>query len=219
MKNEIYKYFKLIIGCMIGSFGIVLILKSNIGASPWVVFHQGLSKEFNISIGQIMMMVSLTLLFVGWQLGELFGSGSIINTIVYSYCVDFIINSGLIPDGTNLFSGIIMVVLGTSILSFGVYLYIHNGLGSGPRDALMVGLIKKTGKSVKIIRSSIELIVLFIGYLLGGVVGVGTIIYAIFIGYLLQLIFKFFKFNIHELKQRTIKDEFLLLKNYYYKIN
>jgi len=214
MKRELYKYFKLVIGCIIGSFGMVIIMKSNIGSSPWLVFHQGLGMELGISIGTAMMLVNIILLIVGWRLGELFGSGTIINAIVFSFMMDFIINNNIIPIGVNLFSGIIMTLLGTVILSLGIYMYVHNGLGCGPRDALMVGLVKTTGKSVKMIRSTIEISVLIIGYFMGGIVGVGTIIYAIIIGYLVQFMFKFFKFNVNELKQRTIKEEFILLKNY-----
>ncbi|MGB6128876.1 MAG: YitT family protein [Psychrilyobacter sp.] len=214
MKRELYKYLKLVIGCIIGSFGMVVIMKSNIGSSPWLVFQQGLGKELGMSIGKVMMLVNVILLFVGWRLGELFGSGTILNSIVWSYIMDLVIETNIVPEGTNLFSGIIMVLLGTGILSLGMYIYVHNGLGCGPRDALMVGLVKKTGKSVKMIRSIIEISVLILGYFMGGIVGVGTIIYAIIIGYLLQFIFKCFKFNINELKQRTIKEEFILLKNY-----
>lgn len=214
MKKELYKYFKVIIGCIIGSFGMVIIMKSNIGSSPWLVFHQGLAMELGISIGTAMMLVNIILLIVGWRLGESFGSGTIINAIVFSFMIDFIINSNIIPTGVNLFLGIVMTLLGTVILSFGIYMYVHNGLGCGPRDALMVGLVKKTGKPVKIIRSTIEISVTILGYFMGGIVGIGTIIYAIIIGYLVQFMFKVFKFNVNELKQRNIKEELILLKNY-----
>jgi len=99
-------------------------------------------------------------------------------------------------------------------LGIGCYLYISTGLGCGPRDALMVALTKKTNFSVRFIRSTIEITVLVIGYFLGGYVGAGTVITAVFTGSFIQYVFKMFDFDVKLVTHRNIKDEVILLKTY-----
>jgi len=217
MKNEILKYIKLFSGFFFSSLGIVLVIKSNLGFSPWNVLHQGISIVGNITIGQASILVGILVITLDIFLGEQIGSGSIFNTIFIGLFIDLILFSNLIPLSHNPLIGIPMLFMGLFTLSIGCYLYMSTGLGCGPRDALMVAFTKKTNFSVQFIRSTLEITVLVIGYFLGGYVGVGTLLTAIFTGTFIQYVFKIFHFDVKSVTHRNIKDEIILLKIFFLK--
>jgi len=101
-----------------------------------------------------------------------------------------------------------MLILSIFVMGFGIYYYLSILLGAGPRDGLMVALVKKTDKPVWLIRNGIELIVLIVGYFLGGPVGIGTVVYAVGIGYIIQWVFKLYKFNTKEVVHKSIMDNY-----------
>ncbi|UUV19879.1 hypothetical protein NRK67_10745 [Fusobacteria bacterium ZRK30] len=214
MKNEILKYIKLFLGFFVCSLGIVIIIRSNLGFSPWDVLHQGISKVGNITIGQASILVGILVITLDVFLGEQIGSGTVFNIIFIGTFMDLILFSKLIPLSDTPLLGVPMMFIGLFILGIGCYLYISTGLGCGPRDALMVALTKKTNFSVMFIRSSIEVTVLVIGYFLGGYAGIGTVITAVFTGSFIQYVFKIFDFDVKSVTHRNIKDEALLLKAY-----
>lgn len=214
MKNEILKYIKLFLGFFVCSLGIVIIIRSNLGFSPWDVLHQGISKVGNITIGQASILIGILVITLDIFLGEQIGSGTIFNIIFLGSFMDLILFSNLIPLSHSPLSGVPMMFIGLFILAIGGYLYISTGLGCGPRDALMIALTKKTGFSIMFIRNIIEITVLVIGYFLGGYAGVGTIITAVFTGSFIQYVFKMFNFDVKSVTHRNIKDEIILLKAY-----
>ncbi|MCS5420517.1 MULTISPECIES: YczE/YyaS/YitT family protein [Psychrilyobacter] len=214
MKNEILKYIKLFLGFFVHALGIVLIIRSNLGFSPWDVLHQGVSKIGHITIGQASILVGIIVITVDVMLGEQIGSGTIFNIIFIGIFMDLILYSKIIPLSHSVLTGIPMMFLGIFVFGIGTYLYISPGLGNGPRDALMVALTKKTNSSVRFIRSTIEITVLVIGYFLGGYAGMGTIITAVLIGGFMQRIFNMFDFDVKSVDHRNIKDEAILLKAY-----
>lgn len=214
MKNEILKYIKLFLGFFVCSLGIVIIIRSNLGFSPWDVLHQGISKVGNITIGQASILVGILVITLDLFLGEQIGSGTVFNIIFIGTFMDLILFSKLIPLSHTPLLGVPMMFMGLFVLGVGCYLYISTGLGCGPRDALMVALTKKTNFSVMFIRSSIEVTVLVIGYFLGGYAGVGTVITAVFTGTFIQYVFKMFDFDVKSVTHRNIKDEVVLLKAY-----
>ena len=186
---KILKYIKLFIGLFVCSLGIVIIIRSNLGFSPWDVLHQGISKVGHITIGQASILIGILVITLDLFLGERIGSGTILNIIFIGSFMDLIIFSNMIPLSHHFLIGTFMMFLGLFILGIGSYLYISTGLGCGPRDALMVALTKKTNFSVRVIRSTIEVTVLIIGYFLGGYAGIGTVITAIFTGSFIQYVF------------------------------
>jgi uncharacterized membrane protein YczE len=214
MKNEIFKYIKLFSGFFVCSLGIVIIIRSNLGFSPWDVLHQGISKVGNITIGQASILVGILVITLDVFLGERIGSGTIFNIIFIGSFMDLILFSNMIPLSHHPLVGISMMFMGLFILGIGSYLYISTGLGCGPRDALMVALTKKTNFSVMFIRSSIEITVLVLGYFLGGYAGVGTVITAVFTGSFIQYVFKMFNFDVKSVTHRNIKDEVIFFKTY-----
>ncbi|WP_028856049.1 YczE/YyaS/YitT family protein [Psychrilyobacter atlanticus] len=214
MKKEMLKYLKLFLGLFICSLGIIVIIKSNLGFSPWDVLHQGISKISDLTIGQASIFVGFIVITLDFFLGERIGSGSILNIIFLGTFMDLILYLDIVPLSNNMFTGIFMMFLGMFILSIGCYLYISPGLGCGPRDALMVALTKKTKFSVGTVRNIIEISVLIAGYLMGGYAGVGTVITALFTGSFIQGVFRLFKFDVKSVVHRDIRSEAILLKRY-----
>jgi uncharacterized membrane protein YczE len=214
MKNEILKYLKLFLGFFCCSLGVIIIIKSNLGFSPWDVLHQGISNIFKITIGQASILIGLIVITLDLFLGEQVGSGTIFNIFSTGIFMDLILYLDIIPLSTSLFTGVSMMFLGLFILSVGCYLYISTGLGCGPRDALMVALTKKTNFSVSAVRNTIEIGVLATGYLMGGYAGAGTVVVALFTGIFMQRVFKLFNFDVKTVVHRDIINEIILLKTY-----
>lgn len=197
---------RITLGFFLCACGTVLALNSNLGLSPWDVFHQGLTKISSVTMGQASIIVGVIIVIITSILGLKVGLGTIANMIVIGCFIDLIIYAKIIPVCNNLFSGIIMMIGSLFASAIGSYLYIGCEMGCGPRDGLMIALVKITGKPIGIIRFFIEMGALIIGWILGGFVGVGTLITAFGIGYCVQLIYKIFKSDVKLLKHRNIRE-------------
>jgi len=194
-----------------------MIINANLGLSPWEVFHQGLTNIINITMGQANILMGFMLIVINTIFKEKLGWGTILNMIFIGVFIDILMLNNIIPQFEAFVPSLIMMLSGMFVIGFASYLYIGSGLGAGPRDGLMVVLTKKTNKSVRFIRNSIETIVLAIGYSLGGFIGIGTLITALTIGYFIQLAFKIFKFDVKEVKHRFIDEDIILLKSKLFK--
>ncbi len=217
MKGEILKYLKLFLGFFVCSLGVIIVIKSDLGFSPWDVLHQGISKVGGITIGQASIIVGIGVITVDLFLGERIGSGTILNILFIGSFMDLILFLDLVPLSNNMVMGVFMMFLGLFVFSVGCYLYISTGLGCGPRDALMVALTKKTKFSVRGVRNTIEISVLACGYLLGGYAGVGTVIAALFTGTFIQGVFRLFNFDVRSVVHRDIRGEVVSVKRYIFK--
>lgn len=163
---------------------IALMIRANIGASPWDVFGQGLARTLDISFGLSTIAISAMVLLFWLPLRQRMGFGTIANAILVGIFADLTLL--VLPEPAQLVLQSLMFTAGLLLLALASALYIGAGMGPGPRDGLMTGLVRVTGWPVWIIRTSIELIVVVIGFLLGGVVGIGTVIFAVAIGPLIQ---------------------------------
>ena len=197
----------MILGLFIFGLGIVLTIKANIGYAPWDVFHAGLAAKTGISFGVISIIVGLIIVVIVTLLGEKFGLGTIFNTILIGLFIDLIMP--FIPKAENPVIGGFMLIAGLFIISVGSYFYIKSGFGVGPRDNLMVVFTRKTKWPVGICRFLIELLVTVIGWLLGGMVGAGTVISVITIGFCIQIVFKLFRFDVTAVKHETLAETFV----------
>lgn len=213
MKKIMLDIGKLFIGLFICAVGIVMMINANLGLAPWDVFHQGISKITGLTMGRAHIIVGLILLIVDSILGEKIGWGTLCNMLSIGIFMDLLMLNNIIPIFAGFVPSFIMMLLGSFIMAYGSYLYISVGLGSGPRDGLVVGLTKKTGKSVRLIKNSVEITALVIGYILGGTVGIGTFVMALTGGYFLQLAFKIGKFDVNEAKHRFIDEDIKLVKS------
>ena len=194
-KNNLKTIIYLTLGYVLTAVAVVVMVNSNAGLSPWDVLHQGLSKTTGMTMGRASMLVGVIVIMVSVALGENLGWGTIGNIFVPGILIDVINNMNIIPVTHSLFLGMIMTVLGLVIMAFATVSYLIPAMGCGPRDGLMIALHKKTGKSIGMLRAIMEIGAVIVGYLLGGTFGIGTIIAAFCFGYLLEAVFKLFKFD------------------------
>ncbi|MGM9532572.1 YczE/YyaS/YitT family protein [Intestinibacter sp.] len=185
----------LAVGYVLIALAVVIMVNSNAGLVPWDVLHQGISRTTGITMGQASMLVGTIVIVVSIALGENLGWATIGNIFIPGILIDVIDNMNIIPVTHDLFWGVLMVVVALIIWAFATVLYLIPALGCGPRDGLMIALHKRTGKSIGLLRSIIEICAVIVGYLLGGTFGIGTIISAFCFGYLLEIVFKMFKFD------------------------
>lgn len=215
MENYFKRTSRLLFGLFLYSLGLTLSIQANVGLAPWDAFGMGVSNISGISYGNISILTGIVILIVvAGFLKEKIGIGTILNTILLGFMVDLMQSIHLIPFMTNFFLGILMLLLSQIIISIATYFYISPGMGCGPRDTLMVALGKLFPKiPIGAIRGSIEGIVLFIGFLLGAKVGIGTVIAVFGISFILQYTFKLLKFDIKAVVHENMFETFVNLKN------
>lgn len=167
---------------------MALFVRAGLGLDPWDVFHQGLAKHTGLTIGGATALVGVVVL-LGWiPLRTRPGVGTVANVIVISVTVDAAL--AVLPQPATLPVRTAMMVGAVVLNALSTVMYIGAGMGPGPRDGLMTGLVARTGWSVRLVRTSIEVTVVAAGWLLGGTVGVGTVVYALGIGPLVQLVLR-----------------------------
>ena len=185
----------LIIGLILFGLGETLLVTANIGVSPWFVLHQGLAFHSGYSIGITTFIVSIIVLFFWIPLKQKPGIGTILNTILISIVVD--VSLPYLPRPEEFIIQLLQVVIGVFIVGLGRGFYLIANLGPGSRDGLMTGIQKKTNLPFSLVRTLIELSAVAFGWYLGGIVGVGTVMYALGIGPLVSLgmffVSKYFK--------------------------
>ncbi|ALO67005.1 hypothetical protein AS189_11515 [Arthrobacter alpinus] len=180
-ENLSVRLVRLFVGLVLYGFAIALMIRGNIGASPWDVFAQGFSRTVGISFGLCTIIISGVVLLFWIPLKQRPGVGTIANAILVGVFAD--VGLTLIPQAEHLALQVLSFAAGLFVLAFATALYIGAGLGPGPRDGLMTGLVRVTGRPVWLIRTGIELSVVVVGFLLGGVVGAGTAAFALGVGH------------------------------------
>lgn len=173
------------IGLVLYGFTLALIIRAAVGNAPWDVLHQGIAQHTALSIGQAVVVMSLVVLVLWIPLRELPGLGTIANSFLVGLSTDFFLGVVERPEALEL--QVLMMLAGVTLNGLATALYIGSQFGPGPRDGLMTGLHRRTGVSIRAVRTGLEVSVVGIGFLLGGVVGVGTIVYTLAIGPLVQL--------------------------------
>jgi len=186
-------------------------MNANIGYAPWDVFHVGLAKTIGMSIGSASILTGVVIGIIAVLLGEKLGLGTILNMILIGVFLDILLEFHIIPIAKGLPLAIIMMIVGLFIIALASYFYIGSAFGAGPRDSLMVILTRKTGLPVGVCRGSIEFIAVFVGWRLGGMLGIGTIISALAIGFCVQSTFKLLKFDATKVKHETLDQTYKLL--------
>jgi len=184
------RFTQLLAGLLLYGFTMGLMVRAVLGLDPWDVFHQGLTALVNqwvpLSYGAVITIVSVLVLLLWIPLRQRPGVGTIANAAIIGFTVDLTL--WLIPPVDNLPVRIALLIVSVVGNALAGALYIGAGLGPGPRDGLMTGLVARGIGSIRLVRTAIEVSVLGIGWLLGGVVGVGTIAYALAIGPLLHVL-------------------------------
>lgn len=219
MKNEFYRYLKVMIGLFFLALGAIATLNSNLGLPPWDVLNQGLGIVMDISIGNASIIIGVLIVIIDIVLGQPVGIGTIFNFIFIGLFMNIIQDANFLPFPTTFTNKLIELLLGVIFYSFGTYLYMIQGMGCGPRDGLMQILTQRLKKPVSLVKNTIECIALILGWYLGGTVGIGTIIIVITTGIMLEGLFRYGPVNIHELKHRNLKEEWEHLKDIFSKKN
>lgn len=212
MRYNSKQILKLLLGYLICAIGIVMTINANLGLAPWDVLHQGVAKLMGISIGRANIILGFIVISINALFGENIGWGTVFNMLIIGLFIDFLMFNHLVPIFTSPILSFTMMILGLLVLGYGCAIYMSVGLGTGPRDGLMVALTKRTGKSVSFIKISLELLVVTVGYLLGGSVGIGTATMAITGGYIFQFAFKTAKFDLTAIEHRYIIDDIKAIK-------
>ena len=171
----------LLSGLWLFGTGEALLVASHLGNTPWTVLAQGVSKHSPLSIGAATFAISLVVLLAWIPLRERPGLGTLANAVVIAVAIDVMLD--LLPQPRDGIARLAEVVAAIVSIGIGSGLYLTTWLGPGPRDGWMTGLARRTGVPIATVRLSIELTVLVIGWLLGGRVGLGTIVFALSIGY------------------------------------
>jgi uncharacterized protein len=204
VRNSLFlRLLRLIFGLFLYALGIVIALKANVGYAPWDVLHVGLAKTTGMTIGLASILVGILIVAVSFFLGEKLGLGTLLNMILIGIFLDLILKLNLIPAMDKFVWGVIMLIVGLFVISLASYFYIGSGFGAGPRDSLMVSLARKTKLPIGVCRGTIELIAVVVGWKLGGMVGVGTVIAALAIGFCIQITFRVLKFDAKKIDHQT----------------
>lgn len=177
---------QLFAGLMLYGVSLALVLRAGLGLAPWDVLHQGLAGRTGTSVGTMVVAVSFLVLLAWIPLRQAPGFGTVANAILVGVSVDLTL---LVLDDVGSWPWrVTLLVAGVVLNALATALYIGALLGPGPRDGLMTGLVRRTGRSVRLVRTTLEAGVLAAGWLLGGTVGVGTVLYAVAIGPLVHVL-------------------------------
>tara|TARA_Y100001970_G_scaffold13644_1_gene15430 strand:- start:225 stop:887 length:663 start_codon:yes stop_codon:yes gene_type:complete len=194
-KPKIKTFIYLVIGLILFGLGETLLITANQGVSPWTVLAQGLSFQFSLSIGITTFIVSIIVLFFWYPLKQKPGLGTLLNVILISIVID--LTYPILPYPETLFYQIAQSVIAVILVGIGSGFYLTANLGPGPRDGLMTGLQELTDQPIALIRTIIEVTAVVIGLYFGGIVGIGTLLFAFGIGpavsFGILIVIKFFK--------------------------
>ena len=180
LRPPLVSIFFLTIGLILFGLGEALLIAANFGVSPWTVLAQGITKVTGWTIGFATFMTSFIVLLCWIPLKQTPGIGTILNAIIIALVLDFLLP--FLPTFNEPLLNLIEAILGVAITGLGGGIYLIANLGPGPRDGLMTGLQRLTNLSIASVRSGIELSVIGIGWILGGTVGIGTVLFALGIG-------------------------------------
>lgn len=176
---------QLVVGLWLYGTTMALLVESGLGLDPWDVFHEGMAHHLPLTFGQVVILVGAVVLLLWVPLRLRPGVGTLLNVLLIGIAVD--VTLAWLPTPDDLAVQVTFLVLGVVGNGLAGALYIGADLGTGPRDGLWTGIVRRTGHSVRLVRTGLEVTVLAVGFLLGGTVGVGTVVYALAIGPVVQV--------------------------------
>jgi len=179
-KPKFSTFFFLCFGLTLFGLGEGLLIVSFTGASPWSVLAQGISLNVNLSIGTITFLISVAVLILWIPLGQKPGVGTLFNALIIALMIDLCIK--FVPTPSNYSHQLILAIMSVITVGIGGGIYLVSNLGAGPRDGLMIGLQKISNLPIAVVRATLEITVVSIGWYLGGTVGIGTLLFAFGIG-------------------------------------
>jgi len=184
------KTLSILFGNALFALGIVSFLHADLGMNTWAVLDVGIMMHTGLTLGQATQLTGLVALLLAWVLGFPPGFATITSVYFMGYFVDLVLLYGLVPRQTNPIEQGVLLLTGIALFGAGTFFYVNPKLGAGPRDSLMMGLLRRLDRPVSHVRLGLELLVLALGYLLGGPVGIGTVISAMLVGYAVEFAFR-----------------------------
>ena len=206
LREYFHRVVLLLSGLLVSAVGITLMLRANIGLEPWSVLQQGMVLTFGITFGTASAIVGAAVIAIAFFCGESFGLGTLANIFICPLFIDILLSLNWIPLFENFQAGLAALLGGMELLALGTWLYMKSALGSGPRDALMVVLARRTHRTVGVCRAAVEVVIVLIGWRLGGQVGMGTLIAAVGVGSLFNLNFALLRFNPARIHQENLPE-------------
>ncbi len=181
---------QLYVGLLLYGFSAALQVRAGLGLDPWDVFHQGIGRRAGLAIGTVVVIVGVLVLLAWIPLRQVPGLGTVSNAILIGVALNASLD--VLPDIHTMIWRVLALVAAIVLCGVATGMYIGANFGPGPRDGLMTGLSRRTGHSIRLTRTAIEVSVLVAGWLLGGSVGIGTVLFALAIGPLTQVFLPIF---------------------------
>jgi uncharacterized membrane protein YczE len=178
---------RLVLGLVTFGLGIAMMAEAGLGLGPWEAFHQGIARQTGLELGTVSILLGIPILVLWWPLGERPGIGTLLNVVLIGSSTNVALALLPTPPDVALLARLALMLGGVVVIAVGSGLYLSTDLGPGPRDGLMTGLHHRFGWSIRRARTVVELSVLGLGWLLGGTVGLGTVVFALGIGPLVQV--------------------------------
>lgn len=204
-KDVILGWIKIIFGLVVFSLGVHLTIRANLGLAPWDCLGMGLANQTPLNYGLSMTITAIICLIIDLLMKEKIGFGTIIDALFTGNCVQVFNDLDHFPETTNVFVGILIIIAGLTLMAVGQFFYMSAGQCCGPRDALLVGL----GKRLSFLPIGAVLVILYgtvllIGWLLGGPVGIGTIVTTFGSGVVMQMVFNALKFEPRDVDHQSV---------------
>ncbi|MCR4993450.1 MAG: hypothetical protein K6A45_10435 [Lachnospiraceae bacterium] len=208
MKKKIINgWLRIVLGLLVFAFGVHLTIFANIGLAPWDCLGMGISYHTPLNYGLSMTLIAVTVLIIDIVLKEKIGYGTIIDALLTGNFIQIFNNINPLPLNTNIWLGIVIMVIGFIFMALGMAIYMKSEQCCGPRDALLVGLGKRMPKiPIGIVEVALWAAVLLIGWLLGGPVGIGTLISTFGAGLVMQLVYSLMHFEPRKLNHRGVME-------------
>ena len=210
--KPISSFFRILLGLLIYSFGVYLTIYANIGLAPWDCLGMGIAKHTPLNYGSSMVLIGVCAIVIQLILRERIGFATLFDTLITGRLTQFFIDISPYPENHSLWLGIVFMLFGFLFIAFGMYVYMSAECGCGPKDGLLIAIGRKMPKiPIGIIEILLWATVTACGYLLGGTVGIGTVISTFGAGAVIHLFYTVIHFEPRKLRHRSIKDTFSIL--------
>ena len=211
--KPINSLFRILLGLLIYSFGVYLTIYSNIGLAPWDCLGMGIAKHTPLGYGSSMVLIGVCAIVIQLILQERIGFATLFDALITGRLTQFFIDISPYPENHSLWLGIVLLLLGFLIIDLGIYVYMSAELGSGPKDGLMIVIGQKLPKiPIGIIGILLWSAVTLIGWMLGGSVGIGTLLSIFGAGFVMHILYDAIGFEPRKLKHKSLSETFRLMK-------
>ena len=212
MKSLFLRFTKLFLGFVLLSAGLAFSFVAELGLSPWDVLNHGASKVMPLTMGQASILIGLVILAYDVFSKERIGFGTFLNILCIGPLFDVIIALNLVPPAQTMPGRLLLLAIGLVLVTLGMYFYMSADLGAGPRDTLMVILTKRLPFPIGVCKLGVEMVAMALGFVLGGSVGIGTLISVVAGGPLTQFFFRLFRYDPTTRKNETMAETLQTLR-------